>query len=209
MASCLERNFYPLDPTDDLLVTVVEDGEDADSDKDDVADPTKESSALNKALKDANPGAKVRVLKVTVPGKVDKNLIARVIDQILEDDEEKDDDTGNLDGDKGKSYQDIVLIELDASPGVAESKERSKIAHKLFDCVYDYMRGKQAKYKLRVPAKVEKDGRSSFSLFVDDKNQISMFTESKLLDRPSFDDIVLDLTKFIGGEKIPLKVSQH
>lgn len=225
-ASDTSSNLDPLDSTDDkgdLLVTVNEDAEDEDdNDRDDLSDPAQGVSGFQNILKDMIPGVKVKVLKVTAPGKVDKDLISKVIEQIIEDDdEEKDDEIENLEAEddvQGESDQERDVIELEAGPGIAESEERSEIAFKVVvgGLMQKMSSGMPTRDILRVPAKLEKNGRLSFSFSIEkdtnqqdslDKDQALSHKKSKLRGRRSIEHVMFDLTKFIGREKIPLKVS--
>ncbi|PON38923.1 Protein EXECUTER [Parasponia andersonii] len=218
-------NLDPLDSRDDksdLLVAVNEDAEDEDeNDRDDLSDPAQGFSGFQNILKDMIPGVKVKVLKVTAPGKVDKDLISKVIEQIIEeDDEEKDGETENLEAEdevQSESDQERDVIELEAGPGIAESEERSEIAFKVVvgGLMQKMSSGLPTIDTLRAPAKLEKSGRLSFSFSIEkdtnqqdshDKEQALLHKTSKLRGRRSIDHIMFDLTKFIGKEKIPLKV---
>ncbi|XP_062082629.1 protein EXECUTER 1, chloroplastic [Humulus lupulus] len=218
-------NIDPLDSPDDksdLLVAVNEDVEDEDdNDRDDLSDSAQGFSGFQDILKDMIPGVKVKVLKVTAPGKVDKDLISKVIEQIIEeDDEEKDDDMESLEAEddfQSESDQERDVIELEASPGITESEERSEIAFKVVvgGLMQKMSSGTSTRDTLRVPAKLEKNGRSSFSFSIEkgtnnqdsyEKEQALLQKKSKLKGRRSIDHVMFDLTKFIGKEKIPLKV---
>ncbi|XP_065638888.1 protein EXECUTER 1, chloroplastic [Quercus suber] len=77
-------NLNPLDSTEDksdLIVVNTEDPEDGD-DRDDSSDLAEGLSGFQNILRDMIPGVKVKVLKVTAPGKVDRDLISKVIEQI-------------------------------------------------------------------------------------------------------------------------------
>ena len=226
-ASDSSTNLDPLDPTDDksdLLLAVNEDAEDEDdNDRDELSEPAQGFSSFQNILKDMIPGVKVKVLKVTAPGKVDKDLISKVIEQIIEeDDEEKDDEIENLEAEddvQGESDQERDVIELEAGPGITESEERSEIAFKVVvgGLMQKMSSGMPKRDMLRVPAKLEKNGRLSFSFSIEkdpneqdshDKEQVSLNKKSKLRGRRGIDHVMFDLTKFMGREKIPLKVSQ-
>lgn len=219
-------NMDPLDSSEeknDLFVAVNEDAENEDdSDRDDVSDPIQGFSGFQNILKDMIPGVKVKVLKVTAPGKVDKDLISKVIEQIIEeDDEDKDDEIESLeveDGAKDESDQEQDVIELVGDPGIAESQDRKEIAFKVVvgGLMQKMSSGRLTRDVLRVPAKLKKKGRLSFSFSIEkdanqqdsrDKETASLDKKSKLRGRRSIDHVMLDLTKFIGREKIPLKVS--
>lgn len=208
----------------DLLLAVNEDsgGEDDDEDKDEDPDPAEGFSGFQNILRDMIPGVKVKVLKVTAPEKVDKDLISKVIEQIIEeDDEEKDNEIESLEVEdeiKSESDQESDMIELDGGSGIIESEERNEIAVKVVvgGLVQKLSNGTPSKDMLRVPAKLEKKGRSTFSFSVEkdvsqqdthDKEQASVDKKSRRRGQRSMEHVMFDLTKFIGKEKIPLKVS--
>ncbi|KAL6209460.1 hypothetical protein ACLB2K_020402 [Fragaria x ananassa] len=90
----------PLDSTgekNDIFLEGSADTED-DDDMDDDLDLSEGLSGFQSILRDMIPNVKVKVLKVTAPGKVDRDLISKVIEQIIEDDDEdKDDEIKNSD----------------------------------------------------------------------------------------------------------------
>lgn len=171
------------------------------------------------------PGVKVKVLKVTAPEKVDKDLISKVIEQIIEeDDKEKDNEIENSEVEdeiKSESDQESDVIELDGGSeeqSDQESEEQNEIAVKFVvgGLVKNMSNGVSSKDMLRVPAKLDKKGRSTFSFSVEkddsdqdtlEKEQPSVDGKSKRRGRRRMENIMFDLTKFIGREKIPLKVN--
>ncbi|KAL5787828.1 hypothetical protein ACOSP7_004777 [Xanthoceras sorbifolium] len=205
---------------DDLLVVSSEDAEDDDTD--DGSDVTEGLPGFQNILRDMIPGMRVKVLKVTTPGKVDQDFLSKVIDQLMEEeeDEEKDIEVENLESeDEDKSESDVERndIEIDAGRGIFEVEERREIAVKVVigGLVQKFSGSVPAKELLRVPAKVEKEGRLSFSFSIekDSKLQDSSAKEltsedrnTKLRGQRSIDSVMFDLAKFIGREKIPLKV---
>ncbi|KAI3753602.1 hypothetical protein L2E82_25660 [Cichorium intybus] len=77
---------------DDLFVKDIEDTDDADDMDDDDADMAEES-AFENILRDMIPGAKVlkvKVLNVTTPGKINRDLISKVVEQMEEEEEEEE-----------------------------------------------------------------------------------------------------------------------
>ncbi|XP_031275198.1 protein EXECUTER 1, chloroplastic isoform X2 [Pistacia vera] len=207
---------------DDLLVMSTEDVEDGD-DTDDNSDLAEGLSGFQNILRDMIPGVRVKVLKVITPGKVDRDFISKVIEQIIEDeDEEKDIEVENAeseDEDEGESEsesdQERNEIEMDAVRGIIENEEQSEIAVKVVVGGLVQKLSGSMPAKERVPAKLEKKGRLSFSFFIkkDGKLQDSGAKELTSVDRKaklrgqlSMDSVMLDLAKFVGKEKIPLKV---
>ncbi|KAM5548380.1 hypothetical protein ABKV19_000015 [Rosa sericea] len=219
----------PLDSTEeksDLFLGGSDDTEDGD-DMDDDLDLSEGLSGFQSILRDMIPNVKVKVLKVTSPGKVDRDLISKVIEQIIEeDDEDKDNEIENSeaedededeDEEKVEDDQETDVIELDADPAIIQNAERQEIAVKV---VFGGLGQKisnipPSKNLLRVPAKIEKKGRLSFSFTVEkdinqqhsrDKEQSSGDKKAKVGGQRSIDNVMFDLAKFIGKEKIPLKV---
>lgn len=205
---------------DDLLVVSTEDVEDGD-DTDDNSDLAEGLSGFQNILRDMIPGVRGKVLKVTAPGKVDRDFISKVIEQIKEEeDEEKDIEVENAeseDEDEGESEseQERNEIEVDSVRGIIENEEQSEIAVKaVVGGLVQKLSGSMPA-KERVPAKLEKKGRSSFSFSIekDGKQQdsgakelTSVDRKAKLRGQPSMDSVMFDLAKSVDKEKIPLKV---
>ncbi|CAL8175517.1 unnamed protein product [Prunus armeniaca] len=204
----------------DLLVAGSEDAEDGD-DGDDDSDLSEGLSGFQSILRDMIPNVKVKVLKVTSPGKVDRDLISKVIEQIIEeDDEDKDSEIESLEAEDDEQVEDdeeTDVIELDADPGIIQSTERREIAVKVVvgGPGQKISSRPPTKNLLRVPAKIEKKGRLSFSFTVEkdidqqdsqEKERSSVDKKAKLGGQRSIDNVMFDLAKFIGKEKIPLKV---
>jgi hypothetical protein len=217
-------SLNPLDSTgdkSDLLVVNSEDPDDGD-DRDDSSDLAEGISSFQNILRDMIPGVKVKVLKVTAPGKVDRDLISKVIEQIIEeeDEEEKDSEIESVEAeDEGNGESDLERdeVEMDADPGIIESEERNEIAVKVVvgGLAQKLSNSVPTKDLLRVPAKVEKKGLFSFSFSIEKnineqdsggKERASVDKSAKLRGQRSIDHVMFDLAKFIGREKIPLKV---
>ncbi|XWS68220.1 hypothetical protein CRYUN_Cryun04dG0072200 [Craigia yunnanensis] len=210
----------------DLFVVSTEDDEDGvddidDEDTDDGSDVGEGLTGFQNILQDMIPGAKVKVLKVTAPGKVDRDFISKVIEQIIdEEDEEKDTEVESIEVDdeiKSESDQERDQIEMDADSGVIDSDRRGEIAVKVVvsGLVQKLSGSVPAIESLRVPAKLVKKGRLTFSFSIEkDINQLdsslktrgSMDRKAKVQGQRSIDNIMFDLAKFIGREKIPLKM---
>ncbi|XP_018811246.2 protein EXECUTER 1, chloroplastic-like [Juglans regia] len=216
-------SLNPLDSTEDkgdLFAVNTEDPKDGD-DRDDSSDLADGLSGFQNILKDMIPGVKVKVLKVTAPGKLDRDLISKVMEQIIEEeDEEKDNEIDRVeaeDQDDGESDQEADEIEMDADPGIIEREEQNEIAVKAVvgGLVQKLSNSLPTKDLLRIPAKLEKKGRFSFSLSIEKsineqdsgvKKQASVDKSAKPQGQHKIDHVMLDLAKFIGREKIPLKV---
>ncbi|XWS54578.1 hypothetical protein CRYUN_Cryun10bG0101000 [Craigia yunnanensis] len=215
----------------DLFVVITEDDEDADveddddddddDDADDGSDVGEGLTGFQNILQDMIPGVKVKVLKVTAPGKVDRDFISKVIEQIIdEEDEENNAEVESIEVDdeiKSGSDQERDQIEMDADNGVIDSDSRGEFAVKVvFGGLVQKLSGSvPATESLRVPAKLMKKGRLTFSFSIEkDINQQdsspttrgSMDRKAKLQGQRSIDNIMFDLAKSVGREKIPLKV---
>ncbi|XP_031391164.1 protein EXECUTER 1, chloroplastic isoform X1 [Punica granatum] len=219
----------PLDSADgksSILFTSSEEGEDGEEEEEDNnlsgdgSDLPEEVPGFRNILRDMIPGVKVKVLKVTAPGKVDKDMISKVIEQMMEEeDEENDVEVEELDTDDEvtiESDEEKDLIGLDSGTGVLGSKGQDEFAVKVVvgGLMQRLSSSVNSEDLIRVPAKLEKRGRSSFSFSMDKvsgwgsngKKQGPMNKEAKLKGQRSMDHVMLDLAKFIGGEKVPLKV---
>ncbi|KAL7002977.1 executer 1 [Sarracenia purpurea var. burkii] len=205
----------PLDSTGDKtdLFAGTEDSEDRDDD----SDIAQGLSGFDNILHDMIPGVKVKVLKVTAPGKVDKDLISKVIEQILEDeDEEKDSGLESVeteDEDKSESDQEENGIEMDAGDGILDGEERSEVAVKVVvgGLMQKSSNGAPKKKLIRVPARLEKMGRLSFSFSIEkDENQQVRNGKVRIPRsknaKHGIDHVMFDLAKFIGRGKIPMKM---
>ncbi|KAL2537178.1 Protein EXECUTER 1 [Forsythia ovata] len=188
-----------------------EDGDDRDDD-----------SGFENVLRDMIPGVKVKVVQVTTPIKMDRDLISKAIERIIdEEEEEKDFDLENVDTEdeiKGETDDEQNEIDLDAGNGISDGEEQSQIAVKVVmggGLIQKFSSGAHHKDLVRVPARLRKKGRLSFTFTVeevDDKHipsgdgQSPSNKNAKLLGRRSMDLVMLDLVKSISKGKIPMKV---
>ncbi|KAI3752934.1 hypothetical protein L2E82_24976 [Cichorium intybus] len=201
---------------DDLFVKDIEDTDDADDMDDDDADMAEES-AFENILRDMIPGAKdlkVKVLNVTTPGKIDRDLISKVVEQMEEEEEEEE-----------REQEDEELEDInggDEVKGINEEQDnldvegKSQIAVKIVvgGLVQKLSSNTPRKDLIRVPAKLEKRTRSSFSFSVEKEKQEASSLNSQSLKKKedrirgnrTTDSIMLDLAKSIGRGKIPMKV---
>ncbi|RZC52006.1 hypothetical protein C5167_020430 [Papaver somniferum] len=219
----------------DLSAATTEDAEEIE-DRDNDSDMSDEVTGFPNILRDMIPGVKVTILKVTAPGKVDRDLISKVIEQIMEeeeeedeveeeeDEEEKDVELLDLDIDdevKAGSNQDQDEIEMNADSGVISdiiSEERNELAVKVVigGLVQNLSSNTPSKALLRVPARLDKSGRLSFSFTIDKdeseldaggKGKPSLDKMATLRGPRSIDNLMSDLAKsVIKKEKIPMKV---
>ncbi|KAI3919372.1 hypothetical protein MKW92_046508 [Papaver armeniacum] len=219
----------------DLSAATTEDAEEIE-DRDNDSDMSDEVTGFPNILRDMIPGVKVTVLKVTAPGKVDRDLISKVIEQIMEeeeeedeveeeeDEEEKDVELLDLDIDdevKVEGNQDQDEIEMNADSGVISdiiSEERNELAVKVVigGLVQNLSSNTPSKALLRVPARLDKSGRLSFSFTIEKdeseldaggKGKPSLDKMATLRGPRSIDNLMSDLAKsVITKEKIPMKV---
>lgn len=209
-------NLDSLGPTEnkndmfDKISDVEEDGEDKDDDL-----------GSQNALRDMIPGVQVKVLKVTAPGKVDRDQILKFIEQIMDEegeDEEKDYDLASVNDEdeiRGERDGEQNVIDLDTDNGVNEGEEQSQIAVRLVvgGLMQDTSNGAQHKDLLRVPARLEKKGHLSFTFSIEEDENKSNSSGSgqspankkaRLQGQRSL--VIADLAKVIGKGKIPMKV---
>ncbi|KAG6406750.1 hypothetical protein SASPL_134359 [Salvia splendens] len=201
-----------------------EDGEDRDDD-----------IGFDNILQDMIPGVKVKVVKVTAPEKVDRDIISKVIEQIIdEEDEEKDYDIENVDVDteiqsenedehsdtdiKNENDDEHSDTDLDSGSDIADEDDQHQIALQVVvgdGFLQKLSRGAHAKDLLRVPARLEKKGRMTFTFTVEEDvnelqpggdGQSAKNKRSKLPGQRSIDNLMLDFVKSIGKGKIPMKV---
>ena len=197
----------------------VESSEDEESDNsDDDSDLLEESSGFQSFLRDMIPGVKVKVMKVTAPGRVDKDFISKVIEQIAdEEDEENDLDIEDIDVEddtKAEIDEKNADIELESvTDEIIDNNGGREIAVKfVIGDIVDRLSGNQPlKESLRSPANLESVENSSFYLRLEKDLNVK---ESKgvegttLVDgkgsrqsRRRIENIMGDLAKSIEKEK--------
>ncbi|XP_038683737.1 protein EXECUTER 1, chloroplastic [Tripterygium wilfordii] len=206
----------------DLLVVSTEDEDDPDSDGD--SDAAEGLPGFQNILRDMIPGVKVKVLNVTAPGKVDRDFISKVIEQIVEDeDEDKDMEIESADEEEEEEEEnfhdgklDKNKDEMDVSRGILNNEGQNELAVKVVvSDIAQKLSGVVPAKSLRVPAELKKKGHSSFCFSIE-KDVIQQDSETKrstsfrrragLHGQRSIDNVMFDLAKFAGREKIPLKV---
>ena len=201
----------------DLFVVSTEEIDDAD-DAEDGSDLAEGLPGFQNILRDMVPGVKVKVLKVTTPAKMDKDFISKVIEQIIDEEDDNDieleSEEAEDDG-KGESDHERDEIEMDAGHGIIDNENQSEIAVKVVvgGLAQKLSGSVAAKGSIRVPAKLDRKGRKSFSFSIEKevnqqnaKELSSVDKKAKLRGQRSVDHVMFDLAKFIGSEKIPLKV---
>ncbi|KAK7363071.1 hypothetical protein VNO77_05200 [Canavalia gladiata] len=238
------------DDKSELFVVSTEDLDNGD-DPNEGSDPPEGMPGFQNVLKDMIPGVKVKVFKVITPEKVDKDLISKVIEQIIEEEEDEDEDgdgdededgDGDEDDDgddnddeeedeKENDTESLELediksetdqegddeIEVNTGLGTFEREEQNEIAVKVVigGLVQKLSSNLPTRDLLRVPAKLEMKGRSSFSFTIEkevnqqvglDKGKSSSDKSTKFQGRRRVDHVIFDLAKFIGRGKVPSKV---
>ncbi|WOH04860.1 hypothetical protein DCAR_0624272 [Daucus carota subsp. sativus] len=205
----------PIDPTSDTTDPIEEAVEDKDGEDGDDDDYISEGSGFGNILQDMIPGVKVKVLKVTVPDKVDSDHISKVVEQIMEAEDEEKDDLETSDAEDEKDDDDKEKNGL-AGDGLIDGEEQNQLAVKfVVGGLLQKISGTAHKDVSRVPARLEKKGRLSFRFTVDEdkKEPVSgvigrspQNPKTMLQSQKSIDHVMLDLAKSIGRGKIPMKV---
>lgn len=182
-------------------------------------DERDEDSSFENTLRDLIPGVKVKVLEVTTPSKMDKDFISKVVEQLIEEeDEEQDLELENADAEddvKSENDEEQENIISDADNEIP-FEEQSHIAVKVVvgGLLSKSFSGSNKKDLLRVPAKLEKKDRLSFTFTIeedsehmsDENGKAPRNKKAKLQGQRSIDHVMLDLAKFIGKGRIPMKV---
>lgn len=198
---------------------IIEENEDRDDDPD-IAEGL---PGIQNILDDMIPSVKVKVLKVVSPGKVDRDLISKVIEQIIDDDDDDDEaDSGLEDAesdDELKTESDMEEIDIDDGDITSDdTPEDGEMSLKfVIGGTMQRMPGSMPPNELvRVPAQLEKKGRLSFLFSVkSDDGQREPSGKARSLpeksssraSRRSPDLIIADLAKaLVNREKISLKV---
>jgi hypothetical protein len=213
----------PLDPTGSLntldstankpdLFAGPEDSEDRDDDSN-IAEGL---PGFDNVLRDMIPGVKFKVLNVTASENVDRDLISKVIEQMIdEEDEEKDGELESVDteDDKGESDQEQKETEINASDGILDGEQQSEIGVMCNSngFVQKVSTGAPNKNLIRLPARLEKKGRLSFSFSVDkdERQQVPKVKRKGLRNKKakhSIDHVMFDLANFMGRGRVPLRV---
>ncbi|KAJ0800977.1 putative protein EXECUTER [Helianthus annuus] len=208
-----------VDPMGDKGDVFAKDNEDTDD----------EEYSFENILRDIIPGAKdvkIKVMNVTSPGKIDRDLISKVVEQIIdEEDEEEDDD--DVDEDEGEDTEEAkdetdgveneydIDIDIDAGNTIIDGENDRQIAVKVVVGGLAQKVSNDASHKdlVRVPAKLEKKNRSSFTFSIQkDENDQSGNAQSlsqkdaKIQGTRSIDTVMVNFAKYIGTGKIPMKV---
>ncbi|KAK1430293.1 hypothetical protein QVD17_12935 [Tagetes erecta] len=217
-----------VDPMGDKADLFAKDNEDTDD----------EEYSFENILRDMIPGAKdvkIKVVNVTPPGIIDRDIISKVVEQIMEEEkednneeeveEEEEDDDGDDDDDNdvtvevkdetdGEQYD--IDIDIDAGNTILDGLNNSQIAVKVVVGGLAQKVSNDTSHKdlVRMPAKLEKKNRSSFTFSIQNENknilpgnaQSSSKKDAKIQGTRSIDTVMLNLAKSIGTGKIPMKV---
>lgn len=202
---------------------------DSKVDKDDLfaTDNEDTDDVFENILRDMIPGAKdvkIKVMNVTSPVKIDNDLISKMVEQIMEEEEEEEDEDENDeeedDIDEVKNETDVeqidIDIDIDTGTAIFDGEANSQIAVKVIvgGLAQKVSNNTSDKDLIRVPAKLEKKTRSSFTFSIENKNrnvssnnaQTPSHKDAKIQNIRSVDSVMLDLAKSIGRGKIPMKV---
>ncbi|KVI01858.1 Protein of unknown function DUF3506 [Cynara cardunculus var. scolymus] len=225
--SDLISSVNPLDSIGDKGDLFAKDSEDTEDveDEDDSSDMAEEYGFEN-IMRDMIPGAKdlkIKVMNLIPPGKIDRDLISKVVEQIMEEDEDDEDDEEENDKELENMNEvtdgtDVVQIDIDfdGADTIIDGEGNGQIAVKVVvgDLVQKVSNDTSHKDLIRVPAKLEKKSHSSFTFSIEkEKQQVSSGSaqsprhgDARLGGNRRIDSVMLDLAKSIGRGKIPMKV---
>ena len=217
--SSLNQSGSSTEEQSDIYTDDIKTSEEKRDDDSDVSDGL---AGIQNVLRDMIPGVKVKVLKAVSPGKVDRDLIAKVIEQIMEEEDESTDDeleVSEAEDVRAESDIEIEDIEADAEDATSDATEKqNEISVKLVigTLMQNISADLPPKDVVRVPAKLEKKDRLSFlfSIEQDDKQHETKAKEQALqkrvaaLSAQQSYNVMSDLAKvFTSKEKVPMKVS--
>ncbi|KAL4580983.1 hypothetical protein LXL04_017189 [Taraxacum kok-saghyz] len=178
-----------------------------------LANESEDTDDFENIIRDMIPGVKdlkINVMNATSPEKIDKDLISKVVEQIMEqkeeEEDEEDDDDKELDSDIDIDIEKYD-IDFDIGNMITDNEGNSQIAVKIVvgDLEQEVSNDeKSCQDIIRVPAKLVKKSRSSFTLLIEKENQEYSSNNSESLKQN--DNVMVDLEKSIGKGKIPMKV---
>lgn len=191
-----------------------------EEERDDESDISDGLASIQNVLRDMIPGVKVKVLKVVSPGKVDRDLIAKVIEQIIEEeDESTDEELEGVEVEDVRAESDIETeeMETDTESTTDATEKLSKISVKV---VIGTLMEKMStdlppKDVDRIPAKLEQRDQFSFSFSIErDGTQHGISAKGQALQKRAAAlsaqqsyNVMSDLAKvFSSKEKVPMKV---
>lgn len=188
--------------------------------RDDDSDVTDELMSIQNILRDIIPGVKVKVLKVVAPGRLDRDLIAKVIEEIIEEEDDgNDEELDSLEPEDIKSDSDMEETEMNAGDAPKDfSEEKSAVPVKIvIEGLMEKLHADVPPENLvRMPARLEKKNHISFS-FVPEHDERKFVTNKtgqasgkKVAPRSSqlsANLVMSDLAKVIlSKEKVTMKV---
>ncbi|ONK56418.1 uncharacterized protein A4U43_C10F8410 [Asparagus officinalis] len=199
----------------DIYTDVIKTTEEKDDDSD-VADGL---AGIQNVLRDMIPGVKVKVLKVVSPGKVDRDLIAKVVEQIMEDgDESSDEELEGTEIEEVKADSDIEIEEVetdaeDVASDDTENEHEISVKFVIGTLMQEMSSDLPPKDVVRVPANLEKRDRLSFSFSIEQddketnmKGKVLQKRAAALSAQQSY-NVMSDLAKvFRSKEKVPMRV---
>ncbi|KAK8938265.1 hypothetical protein KSP40_PGU005966 [Platanthera guangdongensis] len=175
-------------------------------------------SGIKNILQDVIPGVKVKVLKVVAPGKVDRDLISKVVEQIIEDDEDSDEEIQDSAEEYVKAESDLEEIKMVGGDETSDTfEEQSEVSVRfIIGSLFENMTADAPpKDLVRVPAELEIRDHLSF-FFSIKKEDFPLETRArqtlhnKIVARSlqrSSDHVRSDRSKdFDTKEKRPIKV---
>ncbi|XP_008776948.1 protein EXECUTER 1, chloroplastic isoform X2 [Phoenix dactylifera] len=149
---------------------------------DDDSDVTDELTSIQNILQDIIPGVKVKVLKVVAPGRVDRDLIAKVIEEIIEEEDDgHDEELDSLEPEDIKSDSDMEETEMnagDAPNNFSEEKNTMPVKIVIEGLMQKLHADVPPEDLFRMPARLEKKNHISFS-FVPEHDEREFVTNKK------------------------------
>lgn len=193
----------------------------SEEEKDEDTDISDGLASIQNVLPDMIPGVKVKVLKIVSPGKVDRDLIAKVIEQIMEEeDESSDEELEGIEAEDLRTESDFEIEEVEANAGVvgdaAEKKNEMSVKLVIGTLMQKMSSDLPPKDVVRIPAKLEQRDHLSFlfSIEQDDKEPetnakgLALQKRAAALSAQQSYNVMSDLAKaFTSKDKVPLKVS--
>ncbi|KAH7663109.1 hypothetical protein IHE45_14G031700 [Dioscorea alata] len=191
-------------------------------DKDDDFDMVDGLARIQNVLRDIIPGVKIKVLKVVAPGKVDRDMISKVIEQIAEEeDDDTDEDLENGESENSASETDHEgeVDSQDTTSGAEDLLPESPVKFVIGTLTQNLSADLPPKGLIRVPAVLKRKDHRSFSFSIQ-QNDMHQETDGKEwllgkkvvapLDQLSTDLDAADLAKvLLSKEKIPMKVLKN
>ncbi|XP_020591375.1 protein EXECUTER 1, chloroplastic [Phalaenopsis equestris] len=175
-------------------------------------------AGIKNILQDVIPGVKVKVFKVVAPGKVDGDLISKVIERIVEEDEGSDGEIQDSEEEYIKSESDMEEIKMvggDQTDDTTEEQSELSVKFVVGTLLENIAADVPPKDLVRVPAELKIRDHLSFSFSVKQEDlqhesEAGQASHNRTVShslQKSSEHIRSDLSKaFIAKEKTPLKV---